>query len=125
MAQFHRGPLSFIAAGAIPKHALVQMTTTAKTVDVNGLATIPIGSALNEAFAAGDMVAVQPIFDGTHKVICSEAVEVGDLLYTESDGEVQDTAQATSYPIMRALTAGSGDQAIVEAIAIPAHVAAQ
>lgn len=124
MAQFHSGPLSFIAAGAIPKHALVQMTTTAKTVDVNGLATIPIGTALNEAFAAGDLVAVQPLFDGTHKVICDEACEVGDLLYTEAAGEVQDTAASTAYPIMRALTAGSGAGAIIEAIAIPAHVAA-
>lgn len=124
MSQYHRGPLSFIAAGAIPKHALVQMTTTAKTVDVNGLATIPIGTALNEAFAAGDQVAVQPLFDGTHKVICSEAVDVGDILYTESDGEVQDTAQATGFAIMRALTAGTADQSIIEAIAIPFPVAA-
>ena len=50
------GTKAFIADGAIPQHARVKVGSAAGYVDVAGLAERDIGTALNEAFAAGDIV---------------------------------------------------------------------
>jgi hypothetical protein len=106
---------SFIATAAIPKYARVIQSTTAGSVTAAGLAEIDIGTAQNAAHAAGDPVTVKlRTAPGTHKGIASEAFAVGALLYTESDGEIQDTAQATAYVIGHALEAATADQDIVE-----------
>jgi hypothetical protein len=49
----------------------------------------------------------------------SEALAVAATLYTESDGEVQDTAQATSFPFAIALEAATADGDIIECALLP------
>lgn len=120
MAQYNDdGYLSMIGAGAIPIYARV-VVSAAGTVDVAGLTDRGIGVAMNECVAAGDDVRVK-LFTapGTFPGIASEALAVAALLYSESDGEVQDTAQATAYPIGTALTAATADQDIIEWVPFP------
>ena len=93
----------FVAGGAIPQYSLVQFAST-KKVTVNGLATRPIGVAMQPAFVDGDEITVKLLSGGgTFKGIADEAIEASDVLYTEADGELQDTAAGTSHPIGIAL----------------------
>lgn len=79
-----------------------------------------IGTLQAAALAIGDLVPVKlRNAPGTHKVRCKEAVDVGDVLYTEADGEVQDTAEATGFKAGICVTAGSAENSVVEMIAIP------
>lgn len=110
------GVKSFEADAAIPLHARVAFEADGKIVAA-GLAVKEIGTSLQEAFAAGDIIAVKlRTAPGTHKMICSEALAVAAPVYTESDGEVQDTAQATSFLVGIALEASAADQDIVEVL---------
>ena len=107
---------TFEADAAIPKYARVAFEADGKVIKA-GLAIRDIGTAQTEAFASGDKISVKlRTGAGTHKMICSEAVDAGDLLYTESDGEVQDTAQATAFLIGIALETTTADQDIVEVL---------
>ncbi len=116
--QNNSGWASFKAAGAIPAHARVTISA-AGVVDVAGLTDTGIGTAEHPAIAAGADVRVKLwSAPGTHKVIASEAFAVAAPLYTESDGEVQDTAQATSFPIGIAVEAAGADQDVVEMVPI-------
>jgi len=117
MAQYIDGNTkTFTAAAAIPQYARVTLGS-AGTITKSGLAEIDVGTALTEAFAAGDVIAVKlRTGSGTHKMIASEAVAIGALLYTESDGEVQDTAQATAYVLGHAMEAATADQDIIEVL---------
>ena len=117
MAQFvDTNSKAFTAAAAIPQYARVTLGSGG-TITKSGLAEKDIGTALTEAFASGDVIAVKlRTGAGTHKMIASEALAVGSLLYTESDGEVQDTAQATAFQVGIAVTAAAADQDIVEVI---------
>jgi hypothetical protein len=82
-----------------------------------GLTDKDIGTACEEAFAAGDIIAVRlRTASGTHKMIASEALAAGATVYTESDGEVQDTAQATAFQIGTALEAATADGDIIEVL---------
>lgn len=105
---------TFTAAAAIPQYALVNFASTGK-VSKNGLAERPVGIAMRAAFADGDEIPVKLLNgSGSFKGIASEALAVGATLYTESDGEVQDTAQATSLPVGIALEAATADGDIIE-----------
>ena len=107
---------TFEADAAIALYQRVKLDSDGK-VTVAGLADLDIGTAVKPAFAAGDIVTVKlRTASGTHKMIVSEAVAAGALLYTESDGEVQDTAQATAYPIGTALEAATADQDVIEVL---------
>ena len=80
------GFLPMAAAGAIPIYSRVKVSA-ANTVDVAGLAERGIGVAMNEATAADDDVTVKLwSASGTFPAIVSEALAVGAILYTESDG---------------------------------------
>lgn len=117
MSQFVDGNYkTFEADAAIALYQRVKLDSDGK-VTVAGLADLDIGTAVKPAFAAGDLVTVKlRTASGTHKMIVSEAVAAGALLYTESDGEVQDTAQATAYPIGTALEAATADQDVIEVL---------
>lgn len=104
----------FVASAAIPQYARVTLGSDG-TIAKSALAEIDIGTAQQAAFAAGDVVNVKlRTAAGTHKMIASEAITAGSTVYTESDGEVQDTAQATSYVLGIAMTTVTADQDIVE-----------
>ena len=117
MAEFNdSGCKTFEADEAIPLYARVKLDPDGKVTKA-GLADKDIGTATREAFAAGDKIAIKlRTAAGTHKMIASEAVAAGATLYTESDGEVQDTAQATAFQIGTALNATTADQDIVEVL---------
>ena len=69
------------------------------------------------SLAAGQVVSVKlRSAAGTHKVRVSEALAAGATIYSEADGEVQDTAQATSFMEGTALEAATADNDIVEMI---------
>jgi len=83
---------TFIAAGAISKYARVKISA-AETVDVAGITDREIGTATNQAFAAGDRVTVKlRSAPGTHKMIFAAAVSVGALAYTAASGKASASA---------------------------------
>lgn len=91
------GVKTFTASAAIAKYARVTLASTGLIAEA-GLAVKEIGTALQEAFAAGDRVAVKlRSAPGTHKMIAKEAMAIGALVYTEAGGKVQDTAESTAF----------------------------
>ncbi len=120
MAQYDdTGFKTLLASAAIAKYARV-ILSAANTCTKAGLAERGIGVAMNAAFAALDPVRVKLwTAAGTFPAVASEALAVAAVLYTESEGEVQDTAQATAYKCGTAFTAAAADQDIIEMIPIP------
>ena len=107
---------TFEADGAIAKHARVVLEADGKVVTA-GITNKEVGTALQEAFAAGDLIAVKlRTGAGTHKMIAVEAVAVGAALYTEASGKVQDTAASTSFALGTALEAATADGDIIEVL---------
>lgn len=107
---------AFPASAAIAKHARVVLANTGK-VSTAGLAQKEIGTALNAAFADGDIVTVKlRSGSGTHKMIAVEALAIGAELFTEANGKVQDTAEATSFRVGVALEAAAADGDIIEVL---------
>jgi hypothetical protein len=114
----------FVADAAIAQFARVVFESDGRVVTA-GLTEPGIGIAQTAAFAAGDEIAVKLWNSaGTFKMIASEALAVGATLYTESDGEVQDTDQATSVPFAQALEAATADGDIIECALLPYRGAA-
>jgi len=115
MSQFSDGNYkAFTASAAIPQYARVTLASTGK-IAKSGLAEKDIGTAQQAAFADGDVINVKMrTAAGTHKMIASEALAIGATVYSESEGEVQDTAQATSFIVGTALEAATADQDIIE-----------
>ena len=113
------GIKSYKASAAIAQYARVYLSA-AETVTTAGLTDICIGTALNEAFAANDPVAVKLwSASGTHKCIADEASAVNAVLYTCASGEVQDTAEATGFQLGIALEAAGAAGDIIEVMPKP------
>lgn len=53
---------------------------------------------------------------GTRKVTCSAAVDAGDILTGADDGKVNDVATTDGPALYRALSAGSGNNSVIEVI---------
>jgi predicted RecA/RadA family phage recombinase len=117
MSQYVDTPTkTFEADAAIAKHARVKLDTDGK-ITTAGLADKDIGTAVDEAFAAGDIIAVRlRTATGTCKMIAIEAMDAGATVYTESDGKVQDTAQATAFQVGTAMEAATADGDIIEVL---------
>lgn len=118
MSQYVDGNVAgrFVASAAIAQYARVKISG-AGTVAEAGLAEKEIGTAVNEAFAAGDAVQVRlRTAAGTHKMIAKEAIAVGAALYTEAGGKVQDTAETTAFPVGTALEAAAAENDIIEVL---------
>jgi hypothetical protein len=107
---------AFEADEAITLYSRVKLDSDGK-ITTAGLADKSIGTLqTNPALAAGDIVSVKlRSAAGTHKVRVKEAVAAGADLYTEADGEVQDTAQATAFIEFTALEAGAAENDVIEA----------
>lgn len=74
-----------------------------------------IGTVPNGALAIGEPTLVKlRSAAGTHKVRVKEAVAIGATLYGEADGEVQDTAEATSFQEGTALEAATAENDVIE-----------
>lgn len=108
---------TFEADEAITLYSRVKLDSDGKITNA-GLTDRSIGTLqTNPALAAGDLVSVKlRSAAGTHKVRVKEAVAAGALLYTEADGEVQDSAQATAFLEMQAFEAATAENDIIEAI---------
>jgi len=117
--QFDANTRPFVADAAIVQFARVVFESDSRVVTA-GLTEVGIGIAQTAAFAAGDVIAVKLWNStGTFKMRASEALAAAATLYTESDGEVQDTAQATSVPFAQALEAATADGDIIECVLLP------
>jgi hypothetical protein len=109
---------TFIADEAIAVHLRVKLDTDGR-VTIAGLTDKEIGTVVTPAFAAGDPVTVRlRTASGTHKMVAIEACAIGAVLYTETNGKVQDTAQATSFQIGTALEAAGADGDVIEVLYI-------
>lgn len=105
---------TFTADAAIGIHERVKLDSDGKITQA-GLTDKEIGTAMNAAFASGDLVNVKlRSAAGTHKMIAIEALAAGATVYTETDGKVQDTAQATAFQIGTALEAATDDGDVIE-----------
>ena len=106
---------SFEADEAIELYSRVKLDSDGKITKA-GLADKSIGTLQTvAATAAGDTVSVKlRTASGTHKVRVSEALAAGAAIYSEADGEVQDTAQATSFLEGTSLEAATAANDIVE-----------
>jgi ABC-type ATPase with predicted acetyltransferase domain len=106
---------TFTAGAAIAQFARVKLA--AGVVSTAGLAEKEIGTALEAAFAAGDVVPVKlRTAAGTHKMIAVEALAQAAAVYTEASGKVQDTAAATSFLVGHALEAATADGDVIEVL---------
>lgn len=108
---------TYEADEAIELYSRVKLDADGKITEA-GLTDKSIGTLQTvPALAAGDYVPVKlRSAAGTHRVRVSEALAAGATLYSEADGEVQDTAQATAFIEMTALEAATAADDIIEAI---------
>ena len=111
---------TFSASAPIKQHARV-ILEAGGTIKEAGLAEKEIGTALTEAFAAGDRIAVKlRSAAGTHKMIASEQLGdpavVGLAVYTQLVGEVQTSDEATAFLIGTLLSVGGAKGDIVEVL---------
>jgi len=74
-----------------------------------------IGTIPEAALAVGQLMKVKlRSAAGTHRVRVKEAVAIGATLYGEADGEMQDTAEATSFQEGTALEASTAENDVIE-----------
>lgn len=78
-----------------------------------GLTDIGIGVA-QQGGVSGETITVRLYKAPTCLVKVSEALAAGALVYSEAAGKVQDTAQATSYPLGYARQAATADGDVIE-----------
>lgn len=115
MSQFNdTGCKAFECDAAISQWARVKLDSDGK-ITVAGLTDKGIGVATRATFAAGEWVDVAlNTKPGTTKMIASEALAAGATVYSEADGKVQDTAQATAFQVGVAMEAATADGDIIE-----------
>ncbi len=106
---------TYEADEAIALYSRVKLDSDGKITNA-GLTDKSIGTLQTAAaIAAGDFVSVKlRSAAGTHKVRVKEALDAGATLYSEADGEVQDTAQATAFVEGTALEAATAEDDVVE-----------
>lgn len=111
--QFSR---SFPPNATIAQYARVKLLSTGK-IATAGLAERGIGTAMRPAFQTDvdNAIPIGVALDGPiRKGIAKEAFDAGVDLATEAGGKLQDTAEATSYPIGVALEAATAEDDIVD-----------
>lgn len=104
-------------AAVTARHLLWKKGAGDTTVALNGAANVPLGTIDNTETATGTIQAILLLGKGaTKKVVASEAIAVGDEIWTAANGKVQNrTATAGTYwAIGIALTACAADGDIIE-----------
>lgn len=116
--QTHTDSISRTNDAAITaRHLLWKKGSGDTTVALNGVATIPLGTIDNLETATGTIQAILLLGKGaTKKVVASEAIAVGDEIFTAANGKVQNrpSGSGTYYFIGIALTACAADGDIIE-----------
>ena len=117
MSQYVDGNLKgYIADEAIAQHLRVKLDSDGR-VTVAGLTDREIGTAETAAYAAGDPITVRlRTASGSVKMVAIEAITVGSLVYTETNGKIQDTAASTAFLIRTASESASGDGSVIEVV---------
>jgi hypothetical protein len=106
----------FPASAAISIYARVKMASDG-TISTAGLTDKEIGTAMNAAFAANDIVNVKlRTGAGTHKMIAAGAITRGAAVSTQASGKVDDAATSTGYPIGTCLETATANNDIVEVL---------
>lgn len=106
---------TFTADAAIPLYARVVLEADEKVVAA-GITDKEVGTAQQEAFATGDVIAVKlRTATGTHKMIASEAIDAGEIVFTAAVGKVALTA-STAFNVGIALSDGSADLSVIEVL---------
>jgi len=111
---------TFTADEAIELYSRVKLDADGKVTKA-GLANLGIGTVQTAAaLAAGDEVSVKLYSAaGTHKMRCKEAVDVGDPVFTDAAGEIQDTSTSTAFQIGFALETTTAEDDICEVVFVP------
>lgn len=115
----HEGSVTKLADAALTTRYLVVKTgTDADHVAACGANDLPFGVANDEAAAAEDPMSIG-LFGcavRTQLVVASEAIIVGQEIYTAASGKVQNepAVAGTYYRIGRAVTAAAGDGDVFE-----------
>jgi len=106
---------TFEADAAIALYARVKMDADGK-ITTAGIGDRDIGIACREAFAAGDKIPVKLRSGaGTHKMIASAAMTVGDLAYSAASGKIGASASG-AYLLGTVLETASADGNIIEVL---------
>lgn len=115
MSQFNDvGYKTFECDEALTQFSRVKLDSDGK-ITVCGLTDKGIGVVTRATSAAGEFVDVSlNTKPGTMKMIASEALSAGAIVYSEASGKVQDTAQATAYQVGVAMEAATADGDIIE-----------
>jgi len=103
---------SYAAGGAIAKHILVYFSSG--SLAVAGLATEPIGSIDEAAFAAGEVRAVSlRSGSGSIRCVAAGAFSQGAVVYGRALGKVDDVSTSSAVRIGIALAAATAAGDIV------------
>lgn len=120
MAQYvDYGHKAFPANAAISQYLRVKLVSLngAPAVDVAGLADREAGVATRPAFAQGDPVDVRlTSASGTCPMVASGAITLLAEVYSDAGGKVSATQGSNAVLIGTALTAASGDGAVIEVL---------
>ena len=113
------GRRTYLADAALAQKGLLVVTgTDSEHIAAAGLASIPLGVAMDEAEAAEDPVSVQILGanEGTVLVVSSAAIAAGDFLVAAAFGQVRTLPAVTgTYHIIgRALNAAAAANELVE-----------
>lgn len=105
---------TYEADEAIPIYSRVKLDSDGK-ITLADLADRSIGTSTRAAAAAGDLISIKlRSAPGSHRVRVKEAVAIGAALYSEADGEVQDTAEALGWHEGVALSASTAEDDVIE-----------
>lgn len=114
----HDGAITKVTDAAIGRYIVVKEgATPGSTVAACGAGDLPLGVTVNEAAAAADRIPVAPLaMNGTKLLTASEAITIGDTIYTAASGKVQNepASAGTFYRIGRALSAAAADGDLIE-----------
>lgn len=105
---------AFPVSAAVKKNARVKLASG--QVAEAGLTDKDIGTALAQAFAAGDVIPIRMMSSGgTEKVIAAAAITQGAEVYTAAAGKVSVSA-STAFRVGIALEAATADLDIIEIV---------
>ena len=106
---------TFEADEAVAQYLRVKLDGDGK-VTTAGITDKEVGSATREAYASGDQIAVKlRTGAGTHKLVASAALTVGDTVYTAASGKIGASA-STAYELGIALETSTADGDVIEVL---------
>lgn len=115
----HAGTIRKLADAAIAtRNLLFKFGSDVNHIAVAGASDIPLGTVEDEALAAEDEVSVN-ILGSTGRsllMVASEAITVGEAVFTAASGKVQDlpAGAGTYYQVGYAMTAAGADGDVIE-----------